>query len=440
MDKYIASIIIPVYNAGSYLRETLDSVLKQTITDIEILLVDDGSTDNSVQIIKRYMEMDSRIKLLCQTEPSTDAARARNMGIVEARGKYLSVLDADDIFEPNLLEETLRIAEKENADVVIYDGYVYDGEEKTDLFSDWIVNWGRLKGKKVFSPDEVSSDLLQLKTSSAWNMLCRRDYIIRNKILFRPVPLGDDIEYQCLALIYARRIATCRKRLIHYRKNACENQSSHIDTLLDCACRPYSYLGEELSRRGLLEKFRHTFIESFLQNSMYNLRCAKSLADAEKLYRTVREMLGRYLNKCQKHPSEKVDRWIESVLSAKTYSEMLFMESRLKNNAVYDNLGLRLPFEKRKPVSLVIYGAGMYGKIMYGKISDEPDVEIVGWCDQNFKRLGSDVESPEIIGSREYDFIMVSVVDKCVYEAIKRDLINIGVDADKITWIKNEYN
>ena len=106
LEEIKISIIMPVYNAEKYLCEALDSVRNQTLKEIEIICVDDGSTDRSVEILSEYQKKDSRIKVLHQTEPSAGAALARNLGLQEARGEYLSFLDADDLFEPDLLEST----------------------------------------------------------------------------------------------------------------------------------------------------------------------------------------------------------------------------------------------------------------------------------------------------------------------------------------------
>ena len=94
--KKIISIIIPVYNAENYLQECLDSIRKQSLTNLEIICIDDGSTDNSVSVIKNVMKKDFRIQLIEQTNQG--AGIARNNGLKNATGKYVAFLDADDFF------------------------------------------------------------------------------------------------------------------------------------------------------------------------------------------------------------------------------------------------------------------------------------------------------------------------------------------------------
>ncbi len=435
MDKCTVSVVIPVYNAGSYIRETLDSVINQTFSDIEIICVDDGSTDDSVEVVKSYAEKDLRIKQFFQREPSDNAGKARNMGLRESSGKYVIFLDADDIFEHNLIEVLVDIAEEKEADTVIFDGFVYDDYSGEDLFPDFIVRWPRLKGRKVFEPGEVADNLFQIKTPAAWNMMCRREYIIRNNIEFRSTPMWDDIEFSCLSLAYSKRIAVCEKRLLHYRKNASDNQSSRVTILLDYAVSPYIYLGEELRCRGLLEKYRSTFLELLVQQSVINLRYALNYDEAEKLYKKAKDVIEEYSSDDIDNMNSSISMMLDMIVSSNTYSEFLFAKSRIDTNEVYDDVGLRLP-AKRLQSRIILYGAGVYGKTMRMKLRDEKNIEFVGWCDRNYKNYERDIESPNILKEREYDYIVVAVIDRSVYEGIKKSLIDTGIESDRITWIK----
>ena len=108
------SVIIPVYNTEPYLRQCLDSVVNQTLLDIEIICVDDGSTDTSPEILREYAASDSRIRIF--TQPHADAGVARNLGLRHASGKYLSFLDADDFFEKDIEKKVCRLYEKGTSD------------------------------------------------------------------------------------------------------------------------------------------------------------------------------------------------------------------------------------------------------------------------------------------------------------------------------------
>lgn len=120
------SVIMPVYNVENYLRQCLDSVINQTLREIEIICVDDGSSDNSLKILLEYAAKDKRITVIKQN--NLYAGVARNAGIAVAKGEYLSFLDSDDFFELNMLEEAYKAIKKEKSEIVFYLYTAYDND------------------------------------------------------------------------------------------------------------------------------------------------------------------------------------------------------------------------------------------------------------------------------------------------------------------------
>ena len=125
------SVIMPVYNAGVYLKPALESLLKQTLKEIEIIAVDDGSTDGSGQLLAEYAARDKRLKVIFLKR--SGAAAARNRGIEAARGKWLWFADADDIAAPDLAEKMYRRGEETDSDMVICQANFLDVDGKTPL-------------------------------------------------------------------------------------------------------------------------------------------------------------------------------------------------------------------------------------------------------------------------------------------------------------------
>ena len=117
------SVVVPVYNVEKYLKQCLDSIVNQTFTDFELILVDDGSTDGSLAIEEEYANADKRIQLI--RKPHSNAGDARNIGLDAAKGKYITFLDSDDYFELNLLELKYNEAEVTQADVCACDADLY---------------------------------------------------------------------------------------------------------------------------------------------------------------------------------------------------------------------------------------------------------------------------------------------------------------------------
>jgi glycosyltransferase involved in cell wall biosynthesis len=150
MQKGLVSIITPVYNAGKFVNSTIESVLSQTYANWEMLLVNDGSRDNSAAIISEYVKKDNRIKLYSQE--NAGSAAARNNGIKRAEGQYIALLDADDLWDANFLESQLALLKKHNTSLV------YASHRRIDEFSKECMN-------PFIVPEKVTYNSL-LKTCS----------------------------------------------------------------------------------------------------------------------------------------------------------------------------------------------------------------------------------------------------------------------------------
>lgn len=212
------SIIVPVYNAGKYLRETLDAITTQTYEDYELLLVDDGSSDDSPSICDKYAEKDSRIKVF--HNENMGASAARNFGLDNAQGEYIAFIDSDDIVEKDYLARLYEQFEKENVDVVLcgFDRFYHDDlNDKLDYLL------GKDDVTYVPSNKELAMLFTVPKTSlsgvSIWAKLYRRSIIEDNSIRF-----PRDISYEedcCFNLLYYRHVRAAvyvKQNLYHYRQ------------------------------------------------------------------------------------------------------------------------------------------------------------------------------------------------------------------------------
>ena len=131
------SVIIPVYNAEKYLRQCLDSVLGQTLKEIELICVDDGSTDRSMEILLEYASKDKRIRVI--TQKNGGPGKARNTALPYATGKYISFLDADDWFEQDFLEKMFDRSDEVQADICICETQRFDDATGDELPSEWML-------------------------------------------------------------------------------------------------------------------------------------------------------------------------------------------------------------------------------------------------------------------------------------------------------------
>ena len=213
------SIIMPVYNAERYLREAIESVLRQTYTNFELLLINDRSSDNSVAICKEYEENDPRIVLLKNDSESHGPGPTRNIGLDHASGEYILFLDADDWLEDRLLQCAVDRMQETNADIVQF-GVIYersDGSHSEQFY------W---KGKQLLTRDEIKNDIItfwQNRCDSLWMHLFRREPI--RKIGFNDAINGEDQCYVMDAMCHAEKIAYIGEAFYHYRY--VEGSTSH---------------------------------------------------------------------------------------------------------------------------------------------------------------------------------------------------------------------
>ncbi len=199
------SVVIPVYNVEKYLKDCLNSVTKQTLTDIEIICVNDGSTDNSLEIINEYANEDNRIKVFSQE--NAGHAVATNIGMSHATGEYLFLMDSDDIIEYNALELTYDKAIENDVDFVIFKAINYDNSTKsyyeTESYS--MNEVYKRVGKEVFNYDDVK-DLIFTMSVTPWSKLYNRQFIVDNNILFPEGLIFDDNIFFWEVLFNAEKI------------------------------------------------------------------------------------------------------------------------------------------------------------------------------------------------------------------------------------------
>lgn len=213
------SVVIPVYNVEAYLRECLDSVIGQTLRDIEIVCVNDGSTDGSGSILAEYARRDSRIRLMEQ--PNAGQSEARNRGASAARGRYQYFLDSDDFVGPEALEILLREAEKDGLDILYFDGdTVFDPSVAGQDFSRYESYYARTReygdvqsGASLFASMKVHGDF---KVSPCLQLI-RRAFAEEVGLDFHEGILLEDNLFSFMGILQARRVRHIRQALFHRR-------------------------------------------------------------------------------------------------------------------------------------------------------------------------------------------------------------------------------
>ena len=214
IKKTAVSVIIPVYNTEQYLKQCFDSVCNQTLKDIEIICINDGSTDNSLQIIKEYANKYNNIKII--NIENAGCYKARNTGLETAVGEYIGFVDSDDYIELDMFEKMYLKAKKENADIVLCNFYtLFDKtkEIKETTFKKTI----RLLEKT--SNRLIGAEKVIFDYSAIWNKIYKREFLIQNNIKFHPqLHMADDNFFHIVSLLKAKTIAHLQDALYYYRK------------------------------------------------------------------------------------------------------------------------------------------------------------------------------------------------------------------------------
>ena len=294
------SVIIPVYNVEKYLAECVNSVLAQTYTDWEIILVDDGATDSSGAICDEYAAKDPRILVIHRENGGLSAAR--NTGLKAARGEYVYFLDSDDYIEPHSLEQLADTARRERADVVFFDGYVFFDEcEDDDSVSRYIRKdtYPRQNGRKI---------LLQLLENGEYRtavplMIFRKDYLLENNLWFLEGVIHEDELFTFLVFNADGQVAHCHEQLYARR------------------IRPASIM----TASGALRRYDSMLRIYYVLSEMY--RTGATSGDGAKMYmvRTAKNVQGKYMllsETDQENASRQHKAFNKDVMSHRGFGDM----------------------------------------------------------------------------------------------------------------------
>lgn len=355
------SIIVPIYNVERYIRQCIDSICRQTYQDLEIILVDDGSTDECGHICEEYRDKDPRIIVI--HKDNGGLVSARKAGIRAASGQYIAYVDGDDWIEPDMYRCMYQKMTEQNVDVVMCGRYEDTGESCKQVFQ------GIPEGKydqsalleEVYPRMIINGDFFTWGMfPGVWDKLFRRECVERFQLAVdERIVMGEDAActYPCLLNIKSAYVMhTC---LYHYRQTT----SSMV-------------------------KRRH---EGGLEREQFCI-----------LYQTVKTELAKYTD-----IYDLVPQW-------KKYMLFLMIPRADELYRGFDELDYLFPFPNvPKGASIILYGAGTYGQRMYTFLDQTGFCKVAAWVDRNYvelRKMGLPVEDPEIIPTVSYDEIVVTII------------------------------
>ena len=270
----LISVIVPVYNAENTLSDCLGSILAQTYGRLEVICVDDGSTDDSRNILSLYEASDPRVRVI--TRPNGGAGAARNTGLRGARGEWLSFLDADDSFEPDMYEVMLLRLHETGADICVCASDSANAKTGGRAYNFSAMREEFLPGKEPFVYSDIPDYIFDVFRGWPWDKLFKADLIKREGLMFQEIENSNDLFFVDMALALSGGIC-CEKRILAHKLEEGKSSismSGGKDWM--CCFDALMRLRGELSSRSLYKDLERGFCNRAVTNVIWNLRVLDS--------------------------------------------------------------------------------------------------------------------------------------------------------------------
>lgn len=283
VDDVKISVVMPVYNVEEYLQQALDTIRSQTLQDIEIICVDDGSTDNSYNILQKNAAEDSRVKIIQQE--NKQAGVARNKGFELAKGKYVIFLDPDDFFKLDMLEKLYKKMEETNVDICIFQATYFDNETGQLLNnSKELLRTEYLPPKEVFNYKDIPNEILTITTGAPWNKILNSDFVRRSHLQFQDLKNTNDAYFTFISLVKADTITVLNDSLLYYRRNVKSSLQSNKKAFPLEFVKAFTGIQNTLIEMGVYEDVKKSFSIRAMISSVYNLETTNGYEAFEKIY------------------------------------------------------------------------------------------------------------------------------------------------------------
>lgn len=442
------SVILPVYNVEKYLRQCLDSICGQTLRDIEIICVDDGSTDSSLEILRDYEKKDKRISVL--TQSNLFAGVARNHGMEKAKGKYLSFLDADDYFVPEMLERLYMEAEKSRLDIVLCRHIEYNEAENQYHHIDFSYRDSFIERKDLFSGRGLKyNGIFNICSGWAWDKLFRAEFVRECGYQYVATRSSNDGFFVYSLMSRAERMALLDDKFITHRTGNNDSISAKHELGWINGFRMWEMIWEELLRQGSYTYYEQSFLNEVVEYMSWypdSMKSGETYAECiEYLRKELEPKLGIMKKEKEYFWREKYYNGycglLEESVENQLYQKIIELKKCVEWQKIFSNQRREwvFPFQ-RIPVGseIILYGAGQIGREFAEQLAVTGYCKKVIWVDHNYERLrkeGMDVVGPECVDREKYDYVVIA--NKNQQEEIKRELLGRGVDEGKIIAFHN---
>lgn len=398
----MVSIVIPVYNTSKYLSECLNSLINQTYENLEIVCVDDESTDNSLDILKRYAGVDSRIKVYSKkNDHKGGAASARNFGLEKATGKYIMFLDSDDFFEIDMIEKMVEKAEKNQAEIVICGAQDFDDISQKVVGLNKKIEVDLAPNKECFSYQDCPKYIFQIAEFIAWNKLFSLKLIRSNNLFFESIPISDDQYLPALALVLAKRITIVDEHFINYRINTGTSQVDSQARHPEAAYQATYSIVKRFKELGVYEAVKQSYINITLRlNRLYfdRMQSLESLAFLHKKYiDDVWVMLEAMELTDDYFYDPRLAQWYKMIKDNSVEDILFKVCNGYGSNMTTAILRFQFPYEKvTRGSKIVLVGKGLVGRYWYAQLLLSNYAEVVYWA-ENEADVPSDILFDDVV-------------------------------------------
>lgn len=361
------SIVVPVYNVQQYLTQCIDSILGQTLQEIEVICVDDGSTDQSGEILDNYATMDTRIQVI--HKENAGYGHTMNLGMSLAKGEYIGIVESDDFVDLNMYEILYRKAKQDNLDVIkaCYMGMYHSNEMEPKLYRKEItsqpINYGKVLNIK-------SMDVNFERVFATWSGIYRREFIEQNQIKHNETAGASyqDVGFSILTTLLSERLMYVEDSFYRYRMDN-EGSSVKSEGKMYCVYEEYEYIRKVLERYPeVLERYRVNLRFKYMTHFKRDAKRIREDYIAEFV-----QFTKDYIIKCKRN-NEYSEEWYGErdkkaygKIETDTEEVIASIKEQRKNR-------MRIEYDAKNKANeyheIVIYGAGNYGKEAYRQFQE----------------------------------------------------------------------
>lgn len=378
MNKSLISVIVPVYNIEKYVSECIESIMQQTYQNLQIILVDDGSTDKSGEICEEYASLDKRIEVIHQQNGGLVVARKK--GLEKAKGEYIGFVDGDDYIEPNMYQMLYDEIIKNSADIV--HSALGTKNEKRLVYKKELKEFLSRSDKEKFLTTAVFGTQKYIEHSMCIKLFKSElvkesySYVLNN------MPYGEDLINFLICIMSCNKVVLLDEGYYHYR---------------------------------------------FRRDSISNKEELKSLWNVLNLYENVCDVLAKF--DCSVELKSSIIKYI--------YSILLFKIDALSQNDFQIAKYYFADADLLQGKNVIIYGAGMVGKDYYAQISRYSRCNIIAWADtypEKYNYPYIHLYGMNDLQTLDFDILVIAIKEEETAKSIQEELMLKGIDESKIIW------